>query len=124
MYDYARWKCQAAGRVNADGTITSPGGVFGCEISKNAGNGSYRVTLFKLPSGPAPVPSLGGIDQGQGQPIPSERLLAFVTPIGATPRLWSVDDVNDDVKDVEIASEAGALVDSEFIFNIGYFLPA
>ncbi len=118
MFDYTHWRTQAAGRVNADGTVTSPGTVFGCSVAKNAGNGSYRITVFDS--------TLAGVPEGAGLPVPEGRLLIFVTALGTTPRAHAADDVaaNGNQKDVTIATDAGVLVDNEFVFIIGYFLPA
>ena len=137
MYDYTRWRTQAQGRVAADGGTTAPPAtVFGCSVTKNAGNGSYRIRVFFIPALPPPPPQPGppadpmipfpsdSLLQGQGQEIPASRLLAMVMPIGATPRTWSINDVNDSEKDIFIATDLGVLVDNEFCFTLGYFLPA
>ena len=107
MFDYAQWRTQAAGRVNADGTVDA---VFGCAVTK-PGVGQYRIQL-------ADSATLQGIA------VPANRLLCFVTVVGATPKIWSVEDVDDNNKDVRTATNAGAAEDNEFVFNIGYFLPA
>ncbi len=112
MFDYSQWRTQAQGRVNATGV---PDAVFGAAVTKNAGLGSYRLTIFDA----AVNPPLGA-----GIPVPANRMLLFVTAIGATPRLISANDVDDNAKDVLIADDLGALVDQEFVFILGYFLPA
>ncbi len=112
MFDYSQWRTQSAGRVNADGSIDA---VFGCSVTK-PGNGQYRIKLFDS--------TLPGVPAGAGLPVPANRLLCFVTPVGGTPKIVSVDDVNDNEKDIFIATNAGTLEDTEFTFNVGYFLPA
>ncbi len=123
MYNYTEWRCAAAGRVNADGTVDA---VFGCSVTKNAGLGSYRLTVFQIPPTPGPPapPPDPSLLVGQGVKIPANRLTAVIAPIGATPRNWSINDVSDDAKDILIATDLGVLVDNEFCFNIGQFLPA
>lgn len=110
MFDSVQWKTVASGRVNADGTVDA---VFGCTITKGAA-GLYTVNVFSnaIPNVP------------QGIQIPANRLMAFVTAIGATPRLVAVNDTSDSAKLITIFSDAGAATDNEFCFVIGYFLPA
>lgn len=112
MFDSTQWKVVGGGRVNADGTVDA---VFGCTITKGAA-GLYTVTVFA--TGDPDVPA------GQGIPIPANRLMAFVTPIGATPRSVAINDVSDNAKLITIANDLGAPTDNEFVFVVGYFLPA
>jgi len=113
MFDYSQWRTQANGRVNADGTVDA---VFGCSILKNAGNGSYRITLFDA--------NIAGVPAGAGLPVPANRMLLFPTAVGGTPRMVTVNDVNDNQKDVLFGNDAAVLTDTEFVFIVGYFLPA
>lgn len=109
MFGQTHWKEVACGRVNADGTTD---GIFGASIIKGAA-GLYTVRVFS--SAIAGVP--------QGSPIAANRLMAFVSAIGAVPFIHAVNDVNDNDKLITMATNAGVLTDQEFCFTMGSFLP-